>query len=101
MTHSAKAMFSPQAKTMRTSRKTKVGAPASKAYYAELLAQPGVGESVAGIMASARDGVLTPPLPEMGRFWSAMKSSLTNLSEGRQTPREALDAAARRIKDAG
>jgi hypothetical protein len=26
-----------------------------------------------------------------------MKSSLTNLSEGRQTPRQALDAAARRI----
>jgi len=78
-----------------------LGAPASQAYYAELLAQPVVGERVAGIMDSARDGVLIPPLPEMGRFWSAMKSSLTNLSEGRQTPREALDAAARRIKDAG
>jgi maltose/maltodextrin transport system substrate-binding protein len=71
-----------------------IGAPASKAYYAELRAQPGVGEHVAGIMASAHDGVLIPPLPEMGRFWSAMKSSLTNLTEGRQTPREALDAAA-------
>ncbi len=78
-----------------------IGAPASRSYYAELLAQPGVGENVAGIMASARDGVLTPPVPEMGRFWAAMKSSLTNLSEGRQTPREALEAAARRIKDAG
>jgi maltose/maltodextrin transport system substrate-binding protein len=78
-----------------------LGAPSSRSYYAELLAQPGVGEHVAGIMASARDGVLTPPVPEMGRFWSAMKSALTNLSEGRQTPREALDAAARRIKDAG
>lgn len=78
-----------------------IGAPASQAYYAELQAQPGVGEHVTAIMASARDGVLTPPVPEMGRFWSAMKSALTNLSEGRQTPREALDAAARRIKDAG
>ncbi|MBK7613303.1 MAG: maltose/maltodextrin ABC transporter substrate-binding protein MalE [Burkholderiales bacterium] len=78
-----------------------IGAPASQAYYAELRAQPGVGENVTAIMASARDGVLTPPVPEMGRFWAAMKSSLTNLSEGRQTPREALEAAARRIKDAG
>jgi hypothetical protein len=42
---------------------------------------------VAGIMASARDGVPTPSIPEMGRFWAAMKSSLTNLSEGRQTSR--------------
>jgi maltose/maltodextrin transport system substrate-binding protein len=74
-----------------------IGAPASKAYYAELAADPQVGSKVAGIMASARDGVPTPSNPEMGRFWSAMKSSLTNLSEGRQTPRQALDAAARRI----
>jgi maltose/maltodextrin transport system substrate-binding protein len=74
-----------------------LGAPASKAYYAELAADPLVGSQVAGIMASARDGVPTPSNPEMGRFWSAMKSSLTNLSEGRQTPRQALDAAARRI----
>jgi maltose/maltodextrin transport system substrate-binding protein len=74
-----------------------IGAPASKAYYAELLADPLVGSKVAGIMASARDGVPTPSIPEMSRFWAAMKSSLTNLTEGRQTPREALDAAARRI----
>jgi maltose/maltodextrin transport system substrate-binding protein len=74
-----------------------IGAPASKAYSAELAADPQVGSKVAGIMASARDGVPTPSNPEMGRFWSAMKSALTNLSEGRQTPRQALDAAARRI----
>jgi maltose/maltodextrin transport system substrate-binding protein len=74
-----------------------IGAPASRAYLAELAADPRVGPKVAGIMASARAGVPTPSIPEMGRFWSAMKSSLTNLSEGRQTPRQALDAAARRI----
>jgi maltose/maltodextrin transport system substrate-binding protein len=74
-----------------------IGAPASKAYYAELRAQPGVGEHVAGIMASARDGVPTPSIPEMGRFWATMKTSLTNLTEGRQTPQQALDAAARRL----
>lgn len=74
-----------------------IGAPASRAYYAELLADPRKGPRVAGIMASARDGVPTPSNPEMGRFWAAMKSSLTNLTEGRQTPQQALDAAARRI----
>ena len=74
-----------------------IGAPASKAYYAELAADASVGSKVAGIMASAQDGVPTPAIPQMGRFWSAMKTSLTNLSEGRQTPRQAIDAAARRI----
>ena len=48
-------------------------------------------------MASARDGQPTPNNPEMGRFWTATKTSLTNLTEGRQTPQQALDAAARRI----
>jgi len=70
-----------------------IGAPASKAYYAELSADA----RIAGIMASVRDGVPTPSNPEMGRFWAAMKSSLTTLSEGRQTARQALDAAARRM----
>ena len=74
-----------------------IGAPASRAYFADLAADPKVGAQVAGIMASARDGVPTPSIPEMSRFWAAMKSSLTNLSEGRQSPQQALDAAARRI----
>lgn len=74
-----------------------IGAPASRAYYAELAAQAQVGDKVAGIMASARDGVPTPSIPEMSRFWGAMKSSLTNLTEGRQTPKQALESAARRI----
>ena len=74
-----------------------MGAPASKAFFAELAADAQVGDKIAGIMASARDGVPTPSIAEMGRFWAAMKSALTNLTEGRQTPRQALDAAALRI----
>ncbi len=74
-----------------------IGAPASRAYFAELAAKPVVGPLIAGIMDSARAGVVTPSIPEMGRFRSAMKSSLTNLTEGRQTPAQALEAAARRI----
>jgi maltose/maltodextrin transport system substrate-binding protein len=74
-----------------------IGAPASRAFYAELAADPRNGPKIVGIMDSARDGVPTPSIPEMGRFWATMKSSLTNLSEGRQTPQQALDAAARRL----
>ncbi len=74
-----------------------IGAPASRAYFAALSAQPGVGERIATIMASARDGAITPSVPEMGRFWAAMKSSLTTLSEGRQSVPQALQAARRRI----
>jgi maltose/maltodextrin transport system substrate-binding protein len=78
-------------------RAESIGAPASRAYYAELSADPRNGAKVAGIMASARDGVPTPSIPEMGRFWAAMKTALTNLSEGRQSPEQALKAAERRI----
>jgi maltose/maltodextrin transport system substrate-binding protein len=77
-----------------------IGAPASQAFLKELLADPVVGPRIAGIVDSARDGVPTPSNPEMSRFWAAMKSSLTNLTEGRQTPAQALQAAALRMKGA-
>ena len=70
-----------------------IGVPASKAYYAELKADP----NIAATMASVQDGVPMPNNPEMGRFWSAMEASLTNVMEARQSPKEALDAAAKRI----
>jgi maltose/maltodextrin transport system substrate-binding protein len=74
-----------------------IGAPASRSFLAELSAHPQVGPKINGIMASARDGQPTPSNPEMGRFWASMKTALTHISEGRQTPQQALDAAARRI----
>jgi maltose/maltodextrin transport system substrate-binding protein len=74
-----------------------LGAPASRAFFAELAADARSGPQITTIMASARDGLPTPNNPEMGRFWTATKTSLTNLTEGRQTPQQALDAAARRI----
>lgn len=74
-----------------------IGAPASKAYFDELAADPRNGPKIAAIMASARDGVPTPSIAEMGRFWSTMKSTLTNLTEGRQSPKQALEAASRRL----
>jgi len=70
-----------------------LGTPASKALYAELKSNP----NIQATMASAQDGSPMPNNPEMGRFWSSMASALQNMTEGRQAPKEALDAAAKRI----
>jgi maltose/maltodextrin transport system substrate-binding protein len=70
-----------------------IGAPADKAYFGELKSDP----NIAATMASAQDGHPMPNNPEMGRFWSAMVSSLGNVMEARQSPKEAMDAAAKRI----
>nr|WP_297357088.1 maltose/maltodextrin ABC transporter substrate-binding protein MalE [uncultured Caldimonas sp.] len=70
-----------------------LGTPASKAFFAELKSNP----NIQATMASAQDGAPMPNNPEMGRFWSSMQSALQNLTEGRQSPKEALDAAAKRI----
>ena len=53
---------------------------------------------IAATMQNAKTGVLMPSLPEMNKFWSAMESALGNISQGRQKPKDALDAAATRIK---
>lgn len=70
-----------------------LGVPASKAFYDQLKSNP----NIQATMASAQDGSPMPNNPEMGRFWSAMQSALQNVTEGRQTPKAALDAAAKRI----
>jgi len=70
-----------------------IGTPASKAAFAKMKSDPFIQVA----MASAKDGVVMPNNPQMGRFWAAMVSALNNMTEGRQTPKEALDAAAKRI----
>ena len=70
-----------------------LGTPASKALFAELKNNP----NIQATMSSAMDGAPMPNNPEMGRFWSSMQSALQNMTEGRQAPKEALDAAAARI----
>ena len=70
-----------------------LGTPASRALFAELKSDP----NIQATMASAQDGAPMPNNPEMGRFWSSMQSALQNITEGRQSPKEALDAAAKRI----
>jgi len=71
-----------------------LGATASREVFQELSAD----ERIRTIMESAQDGIPTPSNPEMGRFWTAMKTALTNLSEGRQDASAALEAAARRMR---
>ncbi|MFN3295248.1 maltose/maltodextrin ABC transporter substrate-binding protein MalE [Caldimonas sp.] len=70
-----------------------LGTPASKTFFNQLKSDP----NIQATMASAQDGAPMPNIPEMGRFWSSMASALQNMTEGRQSPKEALDAAAKRI----
>jgi maltose/maltodextrin transport system substrate-binding protein len=70
-----------------------LGTPANKAFFNELKNDP----NIQATMASAQAGHPMPSNPEMGRFWSSMKSALENVTQGRQSSKEGLDAAAKRI----
>ncbi len=74
-----------------------IGVPASRAFYAELQADPKLATVLSAVLASAEDGQPMPNIPEMGRFFAALKTALGNVTQGRQSPREALDAAALRV----
>jgi len=71
-----------------------IGVAANKAFYKTREADP----LIAATMVNIKNGILMPSLPEMGKFWSAMESALTNITQGRQKPKDALDGAALRIK---
>jgi maltose/maltodextrin transport system substrate-binding protein len=71
-----------------------LGAVAHIAYQEELEGNP----NIAATLANAEIGMPMPNIPEIGAFWSAMEPALENIGSGRQTPQEALDAAARRIR---
>lgn len=71
-----------------------LGVPALKSYYEELAKDPLIVASKASVDA----GGLMPNVPEMGRFWSAFGSALSNATNGQATPQKALDLAAQRIK---
>ncbi|MBL8332170.1 MAG: maltose/maltodextrin ABC transporter substrate-binding protein MalE, partial [Rubrivivax sp.] len=70
-----------------------LGTPANKAYYAELAADP----RIAATMANVRAGEPIPNIPETGRFWPALDAALEAITQGRQSPKEALDGAAARM----
>ncbi len=71
-----------------------LGTPANKAYFAELAGQP----AIAATMANARAGEPIPNIPETGRFWPAMDAALEAITNGRQSPADALAGAAARMQ---
>ena len=71
-----------------------LGTPANKTYYAELAGDP----NIRATMDNARAGEPIPNIPETGRFFPAMDAALEAISQGRQSPKEALDGAAARMK---
>lgn len=70
-----------------------IGVPANKAFYAELAVNP----LIAASMTNARNGTPIPNIPEVGRFWTAMDAALEAITNGLQSPRDALDGAAARM----
>jgi maltose/maltodextrin transport system substrate-binding protein len=70
-----------------------LGVPANKAFYAELSRDA----NIRATMDNARAGRPVPNIPEVGRFWTAMDAALEAITNGLQSPREALDGAAARM----
>ena len=70
-----------------------LGTPANKAYFSELANDP----AIRATMDNARVGEPLPNIPELGRFFPAVDAALEAITQGRQTPKEALDGAAARM----
>ena len=70
-----------------------LGTPANKAYFRELSSDP----RIVATMAIAQAGEPIPNIPEMGRFFPAMDAALEAITNGRQSPKDALDGAAARM----
>jgi len=70
-----------------------LGAVASQSFMKELESD----EKIKATYEIAKAGVAMPNNPEMGKFWSAMKAALENVTNGRQEVKVALDDAASRI----
>ena len=71
-----------------------LGTPANKVFYAELASDP----NISATMENARVGEPIPNIPETGKFFTAMDAALEAITQGRQSPKAALDGAAERIR---
>lgn len=70
-----------------------LGAVANREFMEELSADPNINAT----FENAQLGEPMPNVPAMGAFWSAMGPALQNMTSGRQSVEDALDAAAQRI----
>ncbi len=70
-----------------------LGTPANKAYFAELSGDAAIRTT----MENARAGEPIPNIPETQRFFPAMDAALEAITNGRQSPKDALDGAAARM----
>nr|WP_297524311.1 maltose/maltodextrin ABC transporter substrate-binding protein MalE [uncultured Roseateles sp.] len=70
-----------------------IGVPANKAFYQQLSVNPLIRAS----MENARAGEAIPNIPEVGRFWTAMDAALEAITNGLQSPKDALDGASGRM----
>lgn len=70
-----------------------LGAVANKELMSELSSNP----NIKATFENAKLGEPMPNVPAMGAFWSAMAPALQNITSGRQSVQDALDAAAQRI----
>jgi maltose/maltodextrin transport system substrate-binding protein len=72
-----------------------LGVPAYTPFYEELSVDPRIRNAMRNIEV----GQLMPNIPQMGRFWTAMEAALSTVTDGQAEPGEALDNAARRIRE--
>ena len=71
-----------------------LGTPANKVYFQALSTDP----NIRATMANALLGEPIPNIPEMGRFFPAMDAALEAITNGRQSPKDALDGALARMQ---
>jgi maltose/maltodextrin transport system substrate-binding protein len=72
-----------------------LGVPALKALADEMSAK---NPLIKGTYENALNGVVMPNIPQMGRFWSAMKAAFEIATSGRATPEAALKYARKNMK---
>ncbi|NVK40176.1 MAG: maltose/maltodextrin ABC transporter substrate-binding protein MalE [Oceanospirillaceae bacterium] len=63
----------------------------------ELMSELSRDANIDATFKNAAMGEPMPNVPEMGAFWSAMEPAMKNITSGRQSVKDALDGAAKRI----
>ncbi len=70
-----------------------LGAVAHKEFMKKLSSDPRIAATYQNVM----NGLLMPNVPEMGKFWSATQTALTNITTGQETVEVALNKATKLI----